>query len=85
MVTHIKTQSGIDIDVLTTLPACGVAITVAKQRPFNVSVSPCPEGGFAWKRVCLHTLSFHVCTHTVCVHRALFSVFVCLLEKLRDN
>lgn len=34
-------------------PACGVAITVVKQRPFNVSVSPRPEGVSVW----MHSLA----------------------------
>lgn len=40
--THSHRDAGTDAQA--TWRACGVAITVVKQRPFNVSVSPRPEG-----------------------------------------
>lgn len=40
--THKRNVSGGDRQ--TRKPVCGVAISGAKQKPFNVSVSPCPEG-----------------------------------------
>jgi len=54
--------------MLTAKPACGVAIAGAKQRPFNVRVSSCPEGGFVCKCVCASVFAHKLCLHILILY-----------------